>query len=58
MGLARALLLSGLHRLRSTGMEIAYLGVDLDNPNQALSLYESVGFQPLKTRLIYSKPIT
>ncbi|WP_088893530.1 GNAT family N-acetyltransferase [Leptolyngbya ohadii] len=57
MGLGRALLLAGLHRLRSTGMELAHLGVDLDNPNQALALYESVGFQPLRTRLIYSKAI-
>ncbi|MBD1853476.1 GNAT family N-acetyltransferase [Leptolyngbya sp. FACHB-711] len=58
MGLGRALLLAGLHRLRSIEMEIAHLGVDLNNPNQALSLYESIGFEPIKTWLTYSKAIT
>lgn len=44
MGLGRAMLLTGLHRLQAAGMEVARLGVDSENPNQALHLYESGGF--------------
>lgn len=55
MGLGRAMLLSGLHRLKAAGMETALLGVDSQNPNQAYDLYESVGFRKLYTNLVYAK---
>jgi mycothiol synthase len=45
MGLGRALLLHGLHSLRSAGMEMALLGVDSESPTGANRLYESVGFR-------------
>ncbi len=45
LGLGRAMLLTGLHALRSQGMETAVLGVDAQNPSGALKLYQSVGFQ-------------
>ncbi len=57
LGLGRALLLIGLHRLQQAGMAVAKLGVDVDNPHQAKTLYESVGFQKDYTRLAYCKPI-
>src|SRR3712207_8299806 len=44
IGLGRALLLAGLHRLKADGMETAALGVDAENPTGALGLYESTGF--------------
>ncbi|MDJ1175380.1 GNAT family N-acetyltransferase [Roseofilum capinflatum] len=56
-GLGRAILLTGLHSLQKAGMKVAKLGVDSTNPNGALQLYESVGFQLLHTNLIYGKAL-
>jgi mycothiol synthase len=58
MGLGKSLLLSGLHKLKSVGMSTARLSVDADNPNGALRLYESVGFDQVYTRIVYMKAIT
>lgn len=44
-GLGRALLLHGLHSLKSAGMDIAMLGVDSTSLTGANRLYESVGFR-------------
>jgi mycothiol synthase len=57
IGLGRAMLLSGLHRLKELGMDTASLGVDADNPNGALQLYESVGFSKLFTKIAYVKDV-
>ncbi len=57
IGLGKAMLLSGLHRLKSAGMTTARLNVDADNPNGALRLYESVGFYKVYTRIVYMKAI-
>jgi mycothiol synthase len=57
IGLGRAMLLSGLHRLKGFGMDTASLGVDADNPNGALRLYESVGFSKLFTWIAYGKDV-
>ncbi|MBD1873606.1 GNAT family N-acetyltransferase [Nodosilinea sp. FACHB-131] len=57
-GLARAMLLQGLHRLQAAGMETALLGVDTQNPNQAMGLYESVGFTIKETHMTYQKSLT
>jgi mycothiol synthase len=54
-GLGRSMLLAGLGKLRSEGMEVARLGVDTENANQALDLYESVGFQRAFANLTYVK---
>lgn len=54
-GLGRAMLLAGLHALKTAGVETAKLGVDADNPNGALKLYKSVGFYPLHTTVVYRK---
>ncbi|PSR15583.1 GNAT family N-acetyltransferase, partial [filamentous cyanobacterium CCP3] len=55
LGLARAMLLQGLHQLHLAGMDTALLGVDSQNPNQAMGLYESVGFTVKETHLSYQK---
>ncbi len=44
-GLARALIMRSLKVLRDQGMTEAALGVDAQNPNKALHLYESCGYQ-------------
>lgn len=56
-GLARAMLLQGLHQLQAAGMETALLGVDTQNPNQAKNLYESVGFQLKEASVTYQKQL-
>lgn len=56
-GLARALLVQSLHTLKQHAMDAANLGVHVENPNNALHLYESVGFQTLKMYLVMQKPL-
>lgn len=55
LGLGRTMLLAGLHRLQAAGMETALLGVDSQNPNQAYTLYESVGFGKQFANFSYAK---
>ncbi|TVQ11875.1 MAG: GNAT family N-acetyltransferase [Leptolyngbya sp. DLM2.Bin27] len=57
-GLARAMLLQGLHQLQAAGMTTASLGVDSQNPNQAMGLYKSVGFTVKETHLTYEKSLS
>jgi ribosomal protein S18 acetylase RimI-like enzyme len=44
-GLARAITAASLVRLREAGLDEAMLGVDSENPNGALGLYEGLGFE-------------
>ena len=55
-GLARALVAESLLRLRERGMTSALLGVDGANPNQAMTLYEDVGFEIAATELEWRRP--
>ncbi|MDH5507784.1 MAG: GNAT family N-acetyltransferase [Anaerolineae bacterium] len=57
-GLARALILKSFQELKALGMEQAALGVDTQNPNGALKLYESVGFETVKNWAVYRKPLS
>ena len=56
-GLARALLARTLVRLRDHGMTSAYLGVDGLNPNQAMTLYSSLGFELSSMSIDWRKPL-
>ena len=47
-GLARALIGRSMRLLQEQGMTEAGLGVDAQNPNGALRLYESLGFRAVK----------
>ncbi len=47
-GVARALILRSLRMFRKLGYKEAALGVDTQNPNGALQLYESCGFRPYR----------
>ena len=57
LGLGRALLLEGMHRLRRAGIETARLGVVANNPTGALKLYESAGFRTQRTWLLFGKDV-
>jgi mycothiol synthase len=54
-GLARALIARSLRVLKEQGMAEAALGVDAQNPNGALQLYRSLGFQEVKREIVYRK---
>jgi mycothiol synthase len=56
-GLARALIARSMHLLQERGMAEAGLGVDAQNPNGALRLYESLGFRVTKKFMTYEKPL-
>ena len=57
-GIARALIARSLVGLRDYGVDRAALGVDLQNPNQALRLYESSGFVVQSSSTGWRKPLT
>jgi mycothiol synthase len=54
-GLAKAMLLNGLARLRDFNMDIVKIGVDSRNAFGAGKLYESLGFEPFRTNTAYVK---
>ncbi|MBA2254712.1 MAG: GNAT family N-acetyltransferase [Chloroflexi bacterium] len=56
-GLARALIATSFPVHRARGMTEAALGVDTENPNGALRLYESCGFVATKREATYRKPL-
>jgi mycothiol synthase len=55
IGLGRALLLAGLHLLKQQGAAVVDLSVDTQNPSGAGRLYASVGFEPLRTFMLFSQ---
>jgi ribosomal protein S18 acetylase RimI-like enzyme len=57
LGLARAAIARSLELLRAAGAGSAYLGVDTDNHNRALALYESCGFRVASRSTSYRKPL-
>ncbi len=56
-GLARSLLVQSIEMFREMGMEETALGVDTQNPNHALDLYESVGYKITEKGTTYRKPL-
>lgn len=57
-GLARALIARSLYLLRERGATEAFLSVDAENPNQAMTLYESCGFRIGISQTYWRKPLT
>jgi len=57
MGLGRAMLLAGLHRLKAVGVATAILGVDAENSSGALHLYKSAGFHNIRDSISYVKDV-
>jgi mycothiol synthase len=56
-GLGSALLLACLHALEAAGMESATVGTDVDNPTEALRLYERIGFRERLRWINYAREI-
>jgi mycothiol synthase len=56
-GLGRAITAASLVRLREAGLEEAMLGVDSENANGALGLYEGLGFEINLRSAAYRLPI-
>lgn len=56
-GIARYLLVESINMFREMGMEETALGVDASNPNQALDLYQGVGYQVVKTSFTCRKAL-
>jgi mycothiol synthase len=54
-GLARALITRSFQAQKDRGMTETALGVDTQNPNGALQLYESMGFRPVRRNTTYRK---
>ncbi len=55
-GLARACIAESLRLIRDEGATSAFLGVDTDNHNRALDLYQSCGFEVASSSTAYRKP--
>lgn len=55
-GLAKAAISESLRRLRAAGASTAYLGVDTENHNRAMTLYESCGFRIASTSTTWRRP--
>ncbi len=57
LGLARALLVQSMKMFKEMGMTETALGVDAQNPNGALKLYQSVGYKEVKRHITFRKPL-
>ncbi len=56
-GLARAITAASLVKYREVGLEEAMLGVDSENPNGALGLYEGLGFVQASRAAAYRRDL-
>jgi mycothiol synthase len=56
-GLAKALIARSMRLLQEQGMTEVGLGVDAQNPNGALRLYESLGYRETMRFMTYEKPL-
>lgn len=56
-GLGRAITAESLRRLRAAGMDEGMLGVDAENANGALGLYEGLGFEVCSRAAAYRRPL-
>lgn len=56
-GIASALIVSAMQALKASGIALASLGVDTENPSGALRLYENLGFQAVQRSVAYQKAL-
>jgi mycothiol synthase len=56
-GVASALMLSAMTALQAEGYETAALGVDADNPNGAVAVYERLGFRRATGGMVVERPL-
>ena len=57
-GVARALIVESLKLHEALGMTAAALHVDTENPTGALKVYEDCGYRPVKTEIVYRRPLS
>ncbi|HJX04931.1 MAG TPA: GNAT family N-acetyltransferase, partial [Thermoplasmata archaeon] len=57
IGLAKALMARSLRVLKDIGMEEATLGTEVENPHDAMRIYEGMGFRLVKQFTWYQKPV-
>lgn len=56
-GIAKALIVRSMHIHKANGLTEVGLGVDTQNPNGALQLYESLGYKKERTFINFRKPL-
>jgi len=56
-GVAKALIVESIRELAARGMTEVALGVHTENPNGAYALYESLGYDIVRTWTTYRKPL-
>jgi ribosomal protein S18 acetylase RimI-like enzyme len=56
-GVAKALIVESIRELAARGMTEVALGVHTENPNGAYALYESLGYERVRTYTTYRKPL-
>jgi ribosomal protein S18 acetylase RimI-like enzyme len=56
-GLARALMVLSMRLQKELGMTETALSADASNPSGAVQLYQSMGFQVIRTETVYRKPL-
>ena len=56
-GVAKALIVESIRELAARGMTDVALGVHTENPNGAYALYESLGYEVVRTWTKYRKPL-
>jgi ribosomal protein S18 acetylase RimI-like enzyme len=56
LGLGKAVMLEGLHRMQAAGMQTAIVGAENDNP-VAQGLYRSIGFQAVNKLCTFRKEL-
>jgi mycothiol synthase len=56
-GLAKSLLVQSIQMFTDMGYDETLLGVDVQNPNNALNLYQNVGYETSRESITYRKPL-
>jgi len=56
-GIGARLMLHGLERLKAKGMTKAILGVEDENPTQAMRLYEKLGFKVKRREVVLEREV-
>lgn len=56
-GIATALLCASMQAFKDAGFQYAGLGVDTENLTGALSIYEKIGFEPIRRNITFQKQV-
>ncbi len=56
-GIAKAMIYSAMEAVKNDGLKTVVLGVDTNNPNGALKLYQNCGYETYETSITFEKPL-